>query len=63
MEYRVREIREAKGIKQYDLAMRVGISRELLDATEKGKIKILSVETIFAIAAALGVTTGDILRP
>ena len=63
MEYRVKEIREAKNIKQYDLAIKAGISREMLDAIEKGRIKILSLETLFRIAEVLGVTTGHILRP
>lgn len=63
MEYKVREVREAKGIKPYDLAINVGVSVEILNAIEKGKIKILSVETLFSLATALGVPTSHILRP
>ena len=51
----VRQIRQAKGLSQAEVAKRAGLSREYINKIEAGKYDP-SLSTINALAAALGVT-------
>ena len=55
----IKELRRAKGIKQADLAKKVGISNSLLSRYEKGDMKP-SAERLEAIAKALGVDAEEL---
>lgn len=57
---RVRELRELRGLRQADLADCVGVSRPSIVQFESG-MQHLPLETIYAIAAALGAQISDIL--
>jgi transcriptional regulator with XRE-family HTH domain len=51
----VRQLRQAKGLSQAELAKRAGLSREYVNKIEAGKYDP-PLSTINAIAEALGVT-------
>jgi transcriptional regulator with XRE-family HTH domain len=51
----VRQIRQAKGLSQAELAKRAGLSREYINKIEAGKYDP-PLSTINALAEALGVT-------
>lgn len=57
---RLKEAREAKGIKQRDLAERIGVSYQTISAYEKsdtaGKVKNPTLENAVSIAKELGVS-------
>lgn len=57
---RLKEAREAKGIKQKDLAERIGVSYQTISAYEKsdaaGKVKNPTLENAVSIAKELGVS-------
>ena len=53
MQYRVKEIREEKGISQETLAKKSGVSRATISGLESGKVKITSTKTLSKIAKAL----------
>ena len=55
MKYRIREIREEKGITQEELSRKSGVSRATLWALECGENKITTTKTLLNIADALGV--------
>ncbi|WP_162140655.1 helix-turn-helix domain-containing protein [Nocardia cyriacigeorgica] len=57
---RVRQIRARRGITQQVLADRVGISRSVIAMYEAGLRPVDSRRTLLALAAALGVTIGDL---
>ncbi|MBF6397450.1 helix-turn-helix transcriptional regulator [Nocardia cyriacigeorgica] len=57
---RVRQIRARRGITQQVLADRAGISRSVIAKYEAGLRPIDSRRTLLALAAALGVTIGDL---
>ena len=59
MGYRIREIREAKKMTQEELAKKSGISRQTIHALECGK-SVSKVNTLMAIAVALGVTIDEL---
>lgn len=56
---RLREIRISKGLSQYELAKKLGISQQRLSNYEKGKRK-LPVELAIKICRILNVTLEDI---
>ncbi|MFL0197606.1 helix-turn-helix transcriptional regulator [Clostridium sp. WILCCON 0269] len=53
MSLNVKIVRIKKGIKQYELAEKVGISRYSLSALERGKAKNLSIAVMKAISKEL----------
>lgn len=55
MQYNVREIRQAMGLSQEDLAEKSGISRATIVALENGQDKVTTTKTLLKIADALGV--------
>lgn len=58
----VRRIRHEAGISQEELADRAELHRTYISSIERGERNV-SVENIFAIADALDVPPGDLLRP
>lgn len=60
MGLKVKQIREAKGLTQTELAKRSGISRQTISAIENGKTEELKIGTVKAIAAALETTIDEI---
>lgn len=57
---RIARFRERKGLSQEALAVQVGLSRASITQAESGHQK-LPLQTIYLIAAVLGVTLGDLL--
>jgi len=55
MKYRIRELREAKGITQEELSRKSCVSRATIWALECGENKITTTKTLLKIADALGV--------
>jgi putative transcriptional regulator len=55
---RVRELREAAGVSQSDLGLRIGMTRQTVAAIEQGRYSP-SLESAFRIAQALGVELED----
>ena len=60
MGYRIKEVREAKGMTQESLAAQSGVSRGTIVALESGEEKITTTKTLVRIAAALGSTVEEI---
>lgn len=60
--YNVRRIRHEAGISQEELADRAKLHRTYISSLERGERNV-SVENIFAIAEALNVPPGDLLKP
>lgn len=60
MRYRVREIREAKGMPQYLLSQKSGVSRATIWAIEKKDDHVTTTSTLVKIADALGVDIDDL---
>lgn len=60
MQYRIREIREAQGIPQYQLAKKSGVSRATIWKLEKKEDQITTTETLNKIANALNVEPGEL---
>lgn len=60
MGYRVKEVREEKGITQEELAARSGISRQTISAIENDARYSTGVGTLAAIARALETTVDDL---
>ena len=46
VEYKVKEIREKKGLTQEDLATKSGVSRTIISGLESGTIKETSTRTL-----------------
>ncbi|HBS32606.1 MAG TPA: transcriptional regulator, partial [Parvularcula sp.] len=62
MTNRIRELREAAGLTQADLAARVDVARQTIIAIEKGRYD-LSLSLAFRIADAFGQTVEAVFRP
>lgn len=60
MGYRIKEVREGKGITQEKLAELSGVSRGTIAALENGSEKITTTKTLVKIAEALGTTVEKI---
>jgi transcriptional regulator with XRE-family HTH domain len=58
---RVRELRQAKGLSQEELAFKTGVHRTYLGGIERGE-RNPSLKNIAAIAKALGVTLSELFR-
>lgn len=57
---RIRELREAQGLSQRDLAKAIGMARSLVGYVEAGT-KVPTLTTVDAIAQALGVSLADLV--
>ena len=58
--YRIKELREAKGISQEALAKKSKVSRAIISELESGRDKITTTDTLAKLAKALEVEVGDI---
>jgi len=58
---RIRDLREAKGMTQADLAARVDVARQTIIAVEKGRYDP-SLSLAFRIADVFGRTVDDVFR-
>jgi len=63
MGYRIKELREAKGISASDLAAMCGISRQTIFNMETGRTQTTSSKTLLAIARALDTTVDALFCP
>ena len=59
MENRLEEIRKARGIKQEDLALELGVSRQTISSLEKGRYNS-SILLAFKIARRFGLQIEDV---
>lgn len=62
MTNRIRDLREAKGMTQADLAADVDVARQTILAIEKGRYDP-SLSLAFRIADAFGLTVDEVFRP
>lgn len=60
MGYRIKEIREQKGISQSELSDKSGVTRATIWKLETGEDEVTTSKTLLKIAEALGVTVGDL---
>lgn len=63
MGYRIRELRESKGMTQTELAESSGITRVTIWKLETGEDEITTTRTLCKIAEALGVSVGELFLP
>lgn len=59
----LRQEREKKGISQPELARMSGVSQQAISLIESGERKNPGIETMSALAAALGCGLGDLCVP
>lgn len=57
----IKQLRRKLGLSQSELARRAGIRQGVLSYIENGRTKHPRVDTLAAIAAALGVTIEDLI--
>lgn len=60
MIYKIKELREQKGISQEELSKKSGVSRTIISGLENEGIKNTTASTIAKIAEALDVKVSDI---
>lgn len=60
--HNVRAIRHQAGLSQEELAHRAELHRTYISSIERAERNV-SLENIFAIASALGVTPADLMKP
>jgi transcriptional regulator with XRE-family HTH domain len=58
---RLRELREAKGLTQLELAERVGVRQATISDLETGKAKTIRLSLIEALTRELGVELSDLI--
>lgn len=56
MLFRVKELRESRGLTQVELAERSGVSRGTICALESGQEKTVTTSTLLKLASVLGVS-------
>ncbi|MBO7663073.1 MAG: helix-turn-helix transcriptional regulator [Clostridia bacterium] len=59
----LRQEREKKKMGQLELARRSGVSQQAISLIESGERKNVGVETLYALAKALGCTLYDLYQP
>ncbi|MCI6637393.1 helix-turn-helix transcriptional regulator [Bilifractor sp. LCP19S3_H10] len=60
MSYKIKELRERKGMTQEELSKASGVSRAIISGLENGTSKTTTTKTLILIAHALGVAVSDI---
>lgn len=60
MGYRIREIRETRGMSQSELAEKTGLTRATIWRLETGEEETTTTKTLLKIAEALGVTVAEL---
>ena len=63
MGYRIREIREMRGMSQSELAEKTGITRATIWRLETGEEETTTTKTLLKIAEALGASVGELFLP
>lgn len=63
MQYRIREIRESKGISQTELADKAGVTRATIWKLETGEDEVTTTKTLLKIAEALEVDAKELFYP
>lgn len=63
MGFKVKELREAKGMTQEELEQKSGVSRQTISAIENNRCKDVKSGTLMAIAKALETTLDAIFFP
>lgn len=58
----IRELRKKQGISQSELARRAGIRQGVLSYIESGRTKHPRIDTLSAIARALGVSVDKLMK-
>ena len=61
MNNHIRQLREARGLTQKDLSLRVGVSRQAINAIETGKYDP-SIRLAFALARFFGKTVEELFQ-
>lgn len=60
MGYKIKEVREARGLTQEELAEKSGVSRGTISALENGAVRTTTTKTLVKLALALGVSVDQI---
>ena len=60
MGYKIKEVREARGLTQEELAENSGVSRGTISALENGAVRTTTTKTLVKLALALGVSVDQI---
>jgi transcriptional regulator with XRE-family HTH domain len=60
---RLKELREAAGLSQQALAVAAGLSTSVVSQVEQGQRQDPRISTVAALAEALGVEVGELLKP
>lgn len=60
MGYRIKDLREAKGLTQEDLSERSGVCRTTISALENGAERTTTTKTLLKIAKALETTVDQL---
>lgn len=63
MGYRIKEIREERGMSQSELAEKTGLTRATIWRLETGEEETTTTKTLLKIASALSVTVGELFLP
>ena len=59
---RIKELAQAKGLKQYELAEKSGVTPQLLNRYWNNHTQSVTLEQLTAIAQVLGVQPGDLIE-
>ena len=60
MGYKIKDVREARGMTQEELSKASGVSRVTISGLENGTTRATTTKTLVAIAQALGVSVEQI---
>ena len=60
MDFRIKEIREEKGMTQAELSLKSGVSRSIINGLETGRTTTTTTDTLKKIAVALGKRVSEI---
>lgn len=63
MKFRIKEIRESKGMTQTELSEKAGITRATIWKLETGEEEVTTSKTLASLANALDVTIGELFLP
>jgi transcriptional regulator with XRE-family HTH domain len=60
--YKIRELREKRGLIAAELAVKAGLSQAHISRIESGKLQSPTLETLEALSHGLGMTVGDLTK-